>query len=304
MAYTFEELVLVENLSRFRSREVISVSCSGCQVELLHTKKAVQDRVRKGAKGIFCSSICHGKHVNRDKVLNIPCANGCGSMVRRTFSEAKGNVFCSHSCSATYNNKGKQRNPPKEKVCIVCDLPFFASTSIGNRLKCESCHLEFKTSNIRKTQKPKLPKNRVCECGSGYELDRFHKSRRYCPPCKRKNAPVSRYLRTDHIKNCTYSQYLELASVKNKHPSWRSAHIRGFNRNWNRSLTLLPCQVCGYSTHIELAHIKAISDFSENATLGEINNPDNVLVLCRNHHWEFDHGKLALEDIPPRKTSV
>jgi hypothetical protein len=34
--------------------------------------------------------------------------------------------------------------------------------------------------------------------------------------------------------------------------------------------------------------------------LGEINSPDNVLILCRNCHWEFDHNHLQDDDVPPR----
>jgi hypothetical protein len=74
-----------------------------------------------------------------------------------------------------------------------------------------------------------------------------------------------------------------------------------FCRTWNRDLTKLPCQVCGYSLHIELAHIKSVSSFDANTQLGIVNAPSNILVLCPNHHWEFDNGKLTLEQIPARK---
>lgn len=301
MTYTFEQLASGETLSQFRSRELISVSCSGCQAEVHHTKKAIQDRIRKGKGGVFCSLPCHARHTHKDKVFYLPCTNGCGQTIRRTVSEIAGNVFCSPSCSATYNNRGKQRNPPKERVCVVCDLPFFISTSIGNRRKCKSCHLDFQKPYTERKQGSQPPKNRHCEsCGVEYRLSQFHKSRRYCASCKKEKSPLSRYVKTEQIKRATYAQYIEMSSVKNKHPSWKAAHVRGFNRNWNKDLINLPCQVCGYSTHIELAHIRPVSAFPETATLGEINAPSNMLVLCRNHHWEFDHGHLALEDIPPR----
>ena len=108
--------------------------------------------------------------------------------------------------------------------------------------------------------------------------------------------------RTDFYKAITYEQYLEEASIKNKHPSWKSSHIRAFCKRWNKDLTILPCQVCNYDTHIELCHIKPISSFNDTATLGEINSPKNILVLCRNHHWEFDNKVIKLKDIPKRKS--
>ena len=42
-------------------------------------------------------------------------------------------------------------------------------------------------------------------------------------------------------------------------------------------------------------HIKPLADFPDMATTAEINHPDNLLWLCRNHHWEFDHGLLVLD---------
>ena len=47
-----------------------------------------------------------------------------------------------------------------------------------------------------------------------------------------------------------------------------------------------------------MCHIKAIKDFDDNTTLGEVNDPKNIVVLCPNHHWEFDNDKLSLSDIP------
>lgn len=54
------------------------------------------------------------------------------------------------------------------------------------------------------------------------------------------------------------------------------------------------CAICGYSTHIEIAHIKAVSDFEDSATIAEINSIDNLIALCPNHHWEYDNGILKL----------
>lgn len=104
----------------------------------------------------------------------------------------------------------------------------------------------------------------------------------------------------DEYKAKTLKEYKEMVSTKGKHPSWAMAHIRNFNRSWNSNLTILPCQKCNYDYHVELCHIKPISSYDENTMLGEINDPSNILVLCPNHHYEFDSGKLSLNDITPR----
>jgi hypothetical protein len=51
------------------------------------------------------------------------------------------------------------------------------------------------------------------------------------------------------------------------------------------------CQNCGYSKHVEVCHKKAISTFPATALIKEINSLDNLILLCPNCHWEFDHKK-------------
>lgn len=56
------------------------------------------------------------------------------------------------------------------------------------------------------------------------------------------------------------------------------------------------CELCGYDKHIEVAHIKSVSSFGDDATIREIDNINNLIGLCPNHHWEYDHGLLNLDD--------
>lgn len=68
----------------------------------------------------------------------------------------------------------------------------------------------------------------------------------------------------------------------------RSA-IRKDARNKAKTLGWNSCKKCGYNKHIEVAHIKPVNSFPKDSTLEEINHPDNLLPLCPNCHWEFDH---------------
>ena len=54
------------------------------------------------------------------------------------------------------------------------------------------------------------------------------------------------------------------------------------------------CIVCGYTNHVEVAHIKAVSNFSEDSLISEINDISNLIGLCPNHHWEYDNGLLDI----------
>lgn len=56
----------------------------------------------------------------------------------------------------------------------------------------------------------------------------------------------------------------------------------------------LKCHICNYSHHVQIAHKTPVSKFPNSALLSEINAIDNLVALCPNHHWEYDHGKLSL----------
>lgn len=57
------------------------------------------------------------------------------------------------------------------------------------------------------------------------------------------------------------------------------------------------CQHCGYNKHIELCHIQSIASFPKETKLKVVNARENILFLCPNCHWEFDHNLLTFEII-------
>ena len=59
----------------------------------------------------------------------------------------------------------------------------------------------------------------------------------------------------------------------------------------------LVCMVCGYAKHVEVCHRKPVSKFSADTRLTTINDLSNLVVLCRTHHWEFDHKLLDAESL-------
>lgn len=56
----------------------------------------------------------------------------------------------------------------------------------------------------------------------------------------------------------------------------------------------MKCAVCGYSAHVDIAHIKGIRQHTNDTKIFEINKLTNLVALCKNHHWEFDNGFLDL----------
>lgn len=79
---------------------------------------------------------------------------------------------------------------------------------------------------------------------------------------------------------------------RSKDGPWRHSLVRTHCRESNSHRARV-CENCGYSKHVEFCHIKPISEFGESATLSEVNAENNVAILCRNCHWEMDHGLLV-----------
>ena len=68
-------------------------------------------------------------------------------------------------------------------------------------------------------------------------------------------------------------------------------YIRGLSRKkYLVSDKPKECVCCGYSLHFDVAHIISCESFPDTATIAEINHIDNLTALCKNHHWEYDHG--------------
>lgn len=55
---------------------------------------------------------------------------------------------------------------------------------------------------------------------------------------------------------------------------------------------LKSCAYCGYSLHVECCHKHSIESFPNSTLISEINSLQNLIGLCRNHHWEYDNGYL------------
>ena len=121
----------------------------------------------------------------------------------------------------------------------------------------------------------------------------------------KKNATIKTTITREQYENMTISMLDYHLTCKGNHKTSATDKVRQLNRVWNQDLFCNvktgKCQVCKYSKHVDLAHIQAVASFDKDtAKLKEINHPDNLLVLCKNCHWEFDNGLLKIEDVPVR----
>jgi predicted restriction endonuclease len=70
--------------------------------------------------------------------------------------------------------------------------------------------------------------------------------------------------------------------------------LRNHARRWAVSnMPHVKCHSCEYDKTTELAHIKPLKHFKDSDLVGETFE-GNLVRLCPNHHWEFDHGLHAV----------
>lgn len=131
------------------------------------------------------------------------------------------------------------------------------------------------------------------------------KKKYYCSNCKTiirvgyNKSDSSKYCvicnKTHNKNNVDWSQ-ITVSAFKAKFKTIHAfnARIRSLARS---RIELKPCK-CGYSKHVEVCHIKPIASFDDNATIAEINSKENLVCMCPNCHWEFDHQVSAVGVAP------
>ena len=133
-------------------------------------------------------------------------------------------------------------------------------------------------------------------------------------PCETCGVLLKRYMRKKRCNLCPVAPEVEpsylsltLRDIQERYGPGkpkglnRNAAVRNYCGRMNYKLKNTPCQLCGYSSHVELCHIRPISDFPDDASIREINSETNIVVLCPNHHWELDNGFLDFDVIPKRR---
>lgn len=123
------------------------------------------------------------------------------------------------------------------------------------------------------------------------ELDKHTRSRR-----RKGVLPLKQHFENISILNKTKG---ELFKVRSNWQSARSAIQKSARSIFFAKYNTPKCQHknCNYSLHVDVAHIKAVSEFADDELISNINHIDNLIGLCKNHHWEFDNGHITINDI-------
>jgi 5-methylcytosine-specific restriction endonuclease McrA len=132
--------------------------------------------------------------------------------------------------------------------------------------------------------------SRSCAAKINNKIPKRKKTKYYCENCKKECEYRRKYCELC-FKHCTTPDFtLQEAVYEKHHRSSAYALIRSRARLTDKAKRITACEKCGYDKHVEVCHIKPISDFSPNTKLSEINSETNLIILCPNCHWEFDHN--------------
>lgn len=180
-------------------------------------------------------------------------------------------TFCSAKCRASTQ---------KSKVQTRC--PNCNTLTFNPKFCSQSCAAIFNNSKNPKRKK------RVWHCERcGQIKERKTKYQHICDDClKRPRRDMYKYKTTGDLRSVYKSKGWHRQNV--------FTYIREQARRIYKKSKPSTCVSCGYTKHVEICHIKQVSEYPDDALISEINSLDNLVALCPNCHWEFDHGLLKL----------
>lgn len=166
-----------------------------------------------------------------------------------------------------------------EVTCLNCQKVF-------NKFSCEikKTNGNFCSQSCAATYNNKLyPKrektNKCKSCGEIIEAKTV-----FCPTC----IALGKHLRNGKkVREMTIDEYMKFRN----NDANKYAGIRADALSLTKKREQV-CQVCGYKKHVQVCHIKGIGKFDKSTIVKIVNAPENLILLCPTHHWEFDHNLL------------
>ena len=160
-------------------------------------------------------------------------------------------------------------NPPSLRIAMTA-CPVCARMTRNPKFCSRSCAAKVNNVLVPKRR----PGGNCSACGA--PVPRRH---RYCPE-HRPNKPLDR------------SQPIRTVADGSDHPACRYARLRQDARRLYLSAFPYRCSRCGSDKRIEVCHKRPLTSFPLETPISVVNSLDNLVRLCPNCHWEFDHGLL------------
>lgn len=178
-----------------------------------------------------------------------------------------------------------------DKLCERCNKEHNGTYGSGRfcSIICANTRIHSKETKQKiKDSLIMLKKENVCKkCGKIFNLKKKTSGtgfnfRKFCEDCFNVVEVISKTKK-------------ELFDNRTNWQSARNAIQKVARKIYQESDKPKQCMHCTYDKHYEVCHIKSVSSFDDDTLISEINNIDNLIALCPNHHWEFDNGILKFD---------
>lgn len=186
-----------------------------------------------------------------------------------------------------------------ETECFVCGRKYEKCLREYNRnekLQRPNC-CSRTCSNRLPNRKRMLPQGKCPQCGSPKSSYAKIKLCKDCAHDKSMKIMKIGIFDWGNIKLCDIVPTLEknIFSARTDYRYRHHSRIRDHSRyTYLHSDRPKCCCVCGYDKFVQVCHIKAVKNFPTDTLISTVNHIDNLVALCPNHHWEFDHGNLDI----------
>ena len=181
----------------------------------------------------------------------------------------------------------------------ACNLPTKKETV---ECICDECQITFERARYLVK-----PTNNFCSrsCNRTYQNKTNNPNPKIDRTCTCENCNITFNKTKDQVSNtCSMFCYMELGmkqrlmkDVIKRNDANKYDTVRKNARLYSKYFYPAKCMVCDYDKHYEVCHVKDLKDFTREETIYEVNNKTNLIHLCPNCHWEFDHNQLDLQKI-------
>lgn len=279
------------------------MNCKFCDKEFLPHRKTQ----------MYCSPQCGvvgSKITNGGGYWATPISycsrKGCANLFRSSKTKGKLKKYCSSSCAAMVNNATRPKRVLKDKFCNFCSEKLERKDYTDRRISCDSCLQQLRKINIE-ANRPISKSSLYFEEGTlkTKQSKAYILSCKYCTKDFTHNTGNKAYC-SNECRNIGKSNKLSLidwesyslGEIKgdgNSNYKSRLPYVRNLARKkYLASTKKQSCIICDYDYHFDVCHVKDVNKYTNDALISEINHIDNLIALCKNHHYEFDRGHTSV----------
>jgi hypothetical protein len=244
--------------------------------------------------------------VYRQRALDVYYSNPnyckkCGKIIEVPEGKKPGDIrpkkFCNHSCAAQFNNTGVDRWENERGFKQRMRKTIDGSTKI---CVCEECGVDIIVEPKRRPNGQK-----------GY----YYYDRRYCDDCvgdiriknykKRLQEKAIQNGESNTVSAQPHTLYDliargltkgDLRELTRKHGyyGWKALLTKHARKTYKDSGQPFVCQWCNFDFHVHICHRKDVKEFNDSELIKNINDINNLVALCPNHHIMFDKKAITI----------